>query len=290
MVKNKAGFKDAKPFIKWVGGKGKLVPELEKYFPKKFNRYFEPFVGGGALFYEVIKKNNIVFSSINDINKKLIITYKQIQQDPKKIISLLKNIENEYKKLSLEEQKEYFYKIRKKYNEESLDNITIAVYLIFLNKTCFNGMYRENSKGGYNIPFGDQKNPTICDEKNILAVSKCLKNTEINNLSFEEAVEKCKKGDFIYFDPPYYPISATSSFTSYSKNSFGPREQEKLRDVFIKLAKKGCFVMLSNSNTDFIREIYKEYKDYFKYVYATRSINSNGNKRGKILEIAITNY
>ncbi|MDD4111127.1 MAG: DNA adenine methylase [Clostridia bacterium] len=290
MVKNKAGFKDAKPFIKWVGGKGKLVPELEKYFPKKFNRYFEPFVGGGALFYEVIKKNNIVFSSINDINKKLIITYKQIQQDPKKIISLLKNIENEYKKLSLEEQKEYFYKIRKKYNEESLDNITIAVYLIFLNKTCFNGMYRENSKGGYNIPFGDQKNPTICDEKNILAVSKCLKNTEINNLSFEEAVEKCKKGDFIYFDPPYYPISATSSFTSYSKNSFGPREQEKLRDVFIKLAKKGCFVMLSNSNTDFIREIYKEYKDYFKYIYATRSINSNGNKRGKILEIAITNY
>lgn len=290
MVKNKAGFKDAKPFIKWVGGKGKLVPELEKYFPKKFNRYFEPFVGGGALFYEVIKKNNIVFSSINDINKKLIVTYKQIQQDPKKIISLLKNIENEYKKLSLEEQKEYFYKIRKKYNEESLDNITIAVYLIFLNKTCFNGMYRENSKGGYNIPFGDQKNPTICDEKNILAVSKCLKNTEINNLSFEEAVEKCKKGDFIYFDPPYYPISATSSFTSYSKNSFGPREQEKLRDVFIKLAKKGCFVMLSNSNTDFIRETYKEYKDYFKYIYATRSINSNGNKRGKILEIAITNY
>lgn len=290
MVKNKAGFEYAKPFVKWVGGKGKLVPELEKYFPKKFNRYFEPFVGGGALFYEVIQKNNIVFSSINDINKKLIVTYKQIQQDPKKIISLLKNIENEYKKLSLEEQKEYFYTIRKKYNKESLDNITIAVYLIFLNKTCFNGMYRENSKGEYNIPFGDQKNPTICDEKNILAVSKCLKNTEINNLSFEEAVEKCKKGDYIYFDPPYYPINATSSFTSYSKNSFGPREQEKLRNVFIKLARKGCFVMLSNSNTDFIKEIYKEYKDYFKYIYATRSINSNGNKRGKILEIVITNY
>lgn len=288
MVNNIVGFDYAKPFVKWVGGKGKLIPELEKYFPKKFNRYFEPFVGGGALFYEVIQKNNIVFSSINDINKKLIITYKQIQKNPQKIISQLKNIENEYKKLTLEEQKEYFYTIRKKYNKENLDDITTTVYLIFLNKTCFNGMYRENSKGEYNIPFGDQKNPTICDEKNILAVSKCLKNTEINNLSFENAVEKCKKGDFIYFDPPYYPINATSNFTNYSKNTFGQEEQKRLRDVSAGLAKKGCFVMLSNSNTPFIKKLYKKF--YINYLSAARSINSKGDKRGKIKEVIVTSY
>lgn len=288
MVNNIVGFDYAKPFVKWVGGKGKLIPELEKYFPKKFNRYFEPFVGGGALFYEVIQKNNIVFSSINDINKKLIITYKQIQKNPQKIISQLKNIENEYKKLTLEEQKEYFYTIRKKYNKENLDDIATTVYLIFLNKTCFNGMYRENSKGEYNIPFGDQKNPTICDEKNILAVSKCLKNTEINNLSFENAVEKCKKGDFIYFDPPYYPINATSNFTNYSKNTFGQEEQKRLRDVSAGLAKKGCFVMLSNSNTPFIKKLYKKF--YINYLSAARSINSKGDKRGKIKEVIVTSY
>ncbi|MDD3002491.1 MAG: DNA adenine methylase [Candidatus Shapirobacteria bacterium] len=278
----------AKPFIKWVGGKGKLVPELVKMFPKKFNNYFEPFIGGGALFYEVKQKYEIGFSSINDINKKLIIAYKQIQQSPNKLIKLLKNIEIEYKNLSPEEQEKYFYMIRKKYNEENLDSITTTSYLIFLNKTCFNGMYRENSKGQYNIPFGDQKNPTICDEKNILNVSECLKNTEIMNSSFEESIKKCQKGDFIYFDPPYYPINVTSSFTSYHKNSFGPDEQKRLRDVFINLTKKGCFVMLSNSNADFIRELYKDFN--INEIYASRSINSNGNKRGKIKEVVITNY
>ena len=277
----------AKPFIKWVGGKSKLIPELEKYFPKKFNRYFEPFVGGGALFFQIIQNYKVDSSSINDINKKLIIAYKQIQKNPKKLIALLKNIETEYKKLSLVDQKKYFYDIREKYNKKSLDNNTTTAYLIFLNKTCFNGMYRENSKGEYNIPFGDQKNPTICDEENILAVSKSLKNTEITNLSFEQAVKKCKKGDFVYFDPPYYPVNATSNFTSYHKNTFGPGDQKKLRDIFTSLTKKGCFVLLSNSNTEFIKDLYKNYKEFFKYIYAARSINSKGNGRGKIKEIAV---
>jgi len=277
-----------KPFIKWVGGKGKLVPELEKYFPEKFNRYFEPFVGGGALFFQIQQKYNVGFSSINDINEKLMISYQQIQKNPKKLIIILKNIEAEYKKLSLKEQEKYFYDIREKYNKESLNDITTAAYLIFLNKTCFNGMYRENSKGEYNIPFGDQKNPTICDEKNILAVSKCLKNTQITNLSFEEAVKKCKKGDFIYFDPPYYPINATSKFTSYHKDTFGPDEQKKLRDTFVDLTNKKCFVMLSNSFTPFIEELYNGF--HINHIYASRSINSKGNKRGKIKEVVITNY
>ena len=275
----------AKPFIKWVGGKSKLIPELEKYFPKKFNRYYEPFVGGGALFFQIKQNYDVRFSSINDINKKLIIAYKQIQKNPKKIILLLKKIENKYKKLSLSNQKDFFYEIREKYNKKNLNDITTTTYLIFLNKTCFNGMYRENSKGEYNIPFGDQKNPTICDEKNILAVSKSLKNTEITNLSFEQAVKKCKKGDFIYFDPPYYPINATSNFTSYHKNTFEPDEQEKLRDVFVSLTKKGCFVMLSNSNTEFIKKLYKNFNKY--ELYAARSINSKGSRRGKIKEIVV---
>lgn len=277
-----------KPFLKWVGGKTKLVPELVEMFPKKFENYFEPFVGGGALFYEVIQKYNVGFSSINDINKKLIIAYRQIKQNPKELISLLKTIDDEYKKLSLEEQEKYFYSIRKKYNEETIDNKTTASYLIFLNKTCFNGMYRENSKGQYNIPFGDQKNPNICDKENILAVSKCLENTEITNYSFEESVKKCKKNDLIYFDPPYYPINVTSSFTGYSKSSFGEVEQKKLKEVFADLANRGCFVMLSNSHTPFIEELYKDF--HINYRYAARSINSKGDKRGKIKEVVVTNY
>lgn len=287
MVKNITVSEYAKPFVKWVGGKGKLISELEKYFPKKFNRYFEPFVGGGALFFQIKQKYNVGFSGINDINKKLITTYKQIQINPKKIISLLKNIETEYKKLSLIEQEKYFYDTREKYNKENINDITTAGYLIFLNKTCFNGMYRENSKGEYNIPFGDQKNPTICDEKNILAVSKCLKKTKITNLPFENAIKDCKRGDFVYFDPPYHPINTTSNFTSYHKNTFGPDEQKKLRDVFVSLTKKGCFVILSNSNTEFIKILYKDFN--INYLSAARSINSKSNGRGKIKEIVVTN-
>lgn len=151
----------AKPFIKWVGGKGKLVPELVARLPKQFGNYFEPFVGGGALFLSLKQSNKISSALINDINSKLISTYIQIQKNPNKLINLLKEIETEYKNLSYEEQKKYFYQIRRKYNDEVLDDIYTAAYLIFLNKTCFNGMYRENSKGQYNIPFGDQKNPTI---------------------------------------------------------------------------------------------------------------------------------
>jgi DNA adenine methylase len=278
----------AKPFIKWVGGKGKLVPELEKYFPKKITRYFEPFIGGGAVFYEVIKSNNLEFSLVNDINKKLITTYQQIKTRPNELISNLEKLEKEYKKKTEEEREIFFYLIRDKYNKEKLEDSDISAYLIFLNKTCFNGMYRENSKGEYNVPFGDQRNPTICDKENLLVVSECLKNTKITNLSFEESIEDCKKGDFIYFDPPYYPINGTSKFTSYSKDNFGQNEQIRLRDVFKKLSDKGCLVMLSNSNTEFIKDLYKDFK--INFIDAARSINSKGKKRGKIKEIVVTNY
>ncbi|MFA5828723.1 MAG: Dam family site-specific DNA-(adenine-N6)-methyltransferase [Candidatus Shapirobacteria bacterium] len=281
---------NAKPFIKWVGGKGKLIPELEKYLPKKFTRYYEPFVGGGALFFSLKQSRDISFASINDINRKLITAYKQIQQNPKELISLLGIMESNYKKLSFKEQEKDYYKKREIYNNDKLNKLNTTAYLIFLNKTCFNGMYRENSKGQYNIPFGDQKNPTICDRENILAVSNALKNTEITDLAFEESVNKCKKGDFIYFDPPYCPLNATSNFTSYSKSSFGPEEQRKLRDIYVELANRGCFIMLSNSNAPLVLDLYKKYKKNIHEVYAARSINSKGNKRGKIKEVVITSY
>ncbi len=277
-----------KPFIKWVGGKGKLISELRKFFPQNFDRYFEPFVGGGAVFYDIAQNSDLGFLGINDVNKKLIITYQQIKTNPTKLISFLEKIEKDYKNKTEEEQKDFFYFIRNKYNKDDLDELDVATYLIFLNKTCFNGMYRENSRGEYNVPFGDQKNPTICDRENLLAVSNCLKNAKITNLSFEESIKDCKKGDFIYFDPPYYPINETSKFTSYSKDSFSRDDQIKLRDVFRKLSEKGCFVMLSNSNTEFIKDLYKDFN--INYICAARSINSKGSGRGKIKEVVITNY
>lgn len=277
-----------KPFIKWVGGKGKLIPELKKYFPKKITRYFEPFVGGGAVFYEIVQNNNLEFSGINDINQKLMTTYQQIKSKPNELISILEKLEKDYKRKTEEERKDFFYAVREKYNKDKLNDLDIATYLVYLNKTCFNGMYRENSKGGYNVPFGDQKNPTICDKENLLAASECLKNTKITNLSFEESIKDCRKGDFIYFDPPYYPINGTSKFTSYSKDNFDQNEQIKLRDVFKQLSDKGCLVMLSNSNTEFIKNLYKDFK--INFIDAARSINSKGNGRGKIKEVVITNY
>ncbi len=281
--------KPAKPFVKWVGGKSKLIPEISKLIPNKINNYYEPFMGGGALFFELSNKKLITnHSYINDINKKLMNCYEIIKQDPDSLIKLLKNIEKEYKKLNLDNQKKYFYQIRQEYNQNSLDNLTYCAYLIFLNKTCFNGMYRENSKGEYNIPFGDQPNPTICDVGNIQAVSHTLHDTHITSTSFEESIKTCKKSDFIYFDPPYYPLNTTANFTNYSKNNFTFKEQIKLSETFKQLHQKGCFVMLSNSNTDFIRKLYQPFNIH--EVYSARSINSKGEKRGKIKELIITSY
>ncbi len=278
----------AKPFVKWVGGKGKLIPELIKLTPSKINNYYEAFVGGGALFYELSNQGLIKDSYINDINQKLITCYQTIKQNSDSLIGILKKIEKEYKILATDNQKKYFYKIRHDYNQNSLDNLTTSAYLIFLNKTCFNGMYRENSKGEYNIPFGDQPNPTICDENNIKAVSEVLKPTIITSYSFKKSIKTSKKGDFIYFDPPYYPLTSTANFTSYSKNNFSAKEQIKLFNVFKTLTLKGCYVMLSNSNTDFIKNMYQKFNIH--EVYSARSINSKGEKRGKVKELVITNY
>jgi DNA adenine methylase len=273
-----------KPFVKWVGGKRQLLTQFRRlnlYPPEKFDikngRYFEPFVGGGAVFFDLLPKTAL----LSDLNNELVVTFNVIKNDVENLIKSLK-------KHTL--SKEYFLKIRAQ-NPEKLSDINIASRFIYLNRTCFNGMYRVNSKGAFNVPFGKYTNPLICDEVNLRKVSKALKNVEIKKQDYKEVLKKAKKGDFIYFDPPYYPISKTASFTSYTKESFLEKEQIELRDTFLDLNKRGCFVMLSNSDTPFINKIYSGFKGVrITKVQAGRAINSNASKRGKITEVLVTNY
>jgi len=273
-----------KPFIKWVGGKRQLLKQfrdLGLYPPENFdpitNTYFEPFVGGGAVFFDLLPET----AYLSDLNNELVVTYNVIKNDVENLIKSLK-------KHKLD--KEYFLKIRAQ-KPEKLSDLNTASRFIYLNRTCFNGMYRVNSKGGFNVPFGKYTNPLICDESNLRKASKALKNVEIKKQDYKEVLKKAKKGDFIYFDPPYYPISKTASFTSYTSESFLDKEQIELRDTFVELHKRGCFVMLSNSDTPLINKIYSEPKGLrITKVQAGRAINSDASKRGKITEVLVTNY
>lgn len=276
--------KKAKPFLKWVGGKGQLLAQFESLLPKTYNSYFEPFIGGGAVFFSINPRK----AHINDINKTLVQTYTHIKNDVEKLIKSLKKLEEEFLAKDTEARKEFYYSIREKYNSLSHEDFEKSLYFLFFNKTAFNGVYRENSKGGFNVPIGSYKNPKIVDDENLRAVSEILSNTKITSGSFTDAVKNAKAGDFVYFDPPYHPLSETSSFTSYSKDSFSKDDQIKLRDLFIELDKKGVYVMLSNSSAPFIQEIYSNYKQI--PVFASRMINSKADKRGKISEVVIVNY
>ncbi len=273
-----------KPFVKWVGGKRQLLAQFRSmnlYPPEKFDpktgRYFEPFVGGGAVFFDLLPEK----AFLSDLNNDLVITYNVIKNDVEKLISSLKKHKTD---------KEYFLTIRAQ-NSNEISNLEVASRFIFLNRTCFNGMYRVNSKGGFNVPFGKYTNPLICDEQNLRKVSGALKEVEIKKQDYKEVLKKVKKGDFVYFDPPYYPVSKTASFTSYTSESFLDKEQTELRDTFAELSKRGCFVMLSNSDTPFINKIYSEIKGArITKVRAGRAINSDASKRGKITEVLVTNY
>lgn len=274
----------ARPFLKWVGGKGQLLKDMSPLFPLRFNSFYEPFVGGGAVFFHLIPE----IAHLNDINGKLITTYKIIKSRPRVLIDTLKDIEVEYLAKSEVERKKYFLDKRSAFNRNDSSDLDTAALTIFLNKTCFNGMYRENSKGEFNVPFGKYVNPKICDEENINLCSKALKKVKLSSVGYAKAVESAEKGDFIYLDPPYDPLSSSSSFTSYSKTSFAKKEQIDLRDLFVSLDKRGCYVMLSNSATDFIKDIYQGYN--FNIVKARRSINSKASERGEIDEIVVMNY
>ena len=266
----------AAPFIKWAGGKRKLIPTITKFMPprKQINKYFEPFLGGGALFFHLQHKNSI----LSDENKELIELYTIVRDNVEELIEALKIHKND---------KDYFYEIR----SQSLDDLTPiqrAARFIFLNKTCFNGLYRVNSKGQFNVPFGKYKNPKICDEEGLKASSLALQNAEIRNDDFEGILKQANTTDFIYFDPPYHPLSTTSSFTSYTAKNFDEQDQRRLVDIYTELADRGCFVMLSNSDTPLIRKLYKDFN--LEEVFASRAINRNGDGRGKIKELLIINY
>lgn len=276
-----------KPFVKWVGGKRQLAQQFRDmnlypphiFDPKKAT-YFEPFVGGGAMFFDLLPQKAV----LSDMNLELVKTYNTIKTDVEGLIKKLK----EHKR---KDNKEYFLKVRAQ-SLEKLSNVSIAARFIYLNRTGFNGMYRVNRSGGFNIPYANNKNPLICDEVNLRKAHDAMKKTEILHRDYKKAIEKAKKGDFIYFDPPYYPVNKTSSFTSYTKEAFLEKEQEELRDVFVKLHKRGCFVMLSNSDTPFINKLYSKLgkKIRIEKVFAGRSINSKGTGRGKIKEVVVINY
>ena len=266
------------PIVKWVGGKRQLMFELLKNMPKSYNRYFEPFIGGGALFFELQPE----LAYISDMNEELINLYSVVRDNVYELIDDLSKHEV---------SKEYFLEIRnidrtEKYAE--LSDVERASRFIYLNRTCFNGMYRVNSQGQFNVPFGHYKNPRIIDENNLLNCSELLKKTEIKCADFSEILTKVQKGDFVYFDPPYVPLNETSSFTSYTKDGFDIDMQFKLRDVCDELDSKGVKFMLSNSDTKLVNELYANYE--IKKVFASRQINANADGRGKITEVLVRNY
>ncbi len=266
------------PIVKWVGGKRQLMFELINNMPKNYNRYFEPFVGGGALFFE-LQPNN---AYISDMNKELINLYQVVRDNVNELIADLQKHDI---------SKEYFLEIRnidRTNDYKNWSDIKKASRFIYLNRTCFNGLYRVNSKGEFNVPFGNYKNPRIVDENNLLNCSNLLQKTEIRHADFSEILKKAKKGDFVYFDPPYVPLSETSSFTSYTKDGFDLDMQFKLRDVCDVLDSKGVNFLLSNSDTKLVNELYENYN--IKKVFASRQINANADGRGKITEVLVRNY
>ena len=292
----------AKPFIKWAGGKTQLLTQFENILPHNLEEaehftYIEPFVGGGAMLFHMLQKyTNIGRVIINDINPNLITAYRVIRYTPVRLITVLKMLQREFRQISNEEaRKEYFLRIRKSYNEDTHNDVTNTAMFIFLNRTCFNGLYRVNSKGYFNVPFGKYTNPTICDEELLLEDSKILQNVEILCGDYTLIERYVDNNTFIYFDPPYRPLSTTSSFTSYSKENFDDTEQTRLAHFFARLSRYGCKMMLSNSdccaqnpNDTFFENLYGNF--IIDKVHASRFVNAIPSKRGKLTEILVRNY
>lgn len=294
----------AKPFIKWAGGKGQLLEQLDAYLPEDFGdrrniTYIEPFVGGGAmLFYMLQRYPNIQHAVINDVNSDLTTCYRTVRDTPEELITSLTEIQNAYNELQTEEaRRDFFLAARDRYNEKNLDPLENTTKFIFLNRTCFNGLYRVNKKGLFNVPFGKYINPQICDPATIRLDSELLQRVEILTGDFEATLDHVGDGyNFFYFDPPYRPLNATSSFNSYSKEDFNDEEQIRLRDFCARLnGRLGIGWMLSNADCSaknpedtFFEDIYNDF--FINRVFASRAINANPSKRGKLTELLICNY
>ncbi|MCT6890374.1 MAG: DNA adenine methylase [Lactobacillus sp.] len=274
--------KNLSPVTKWVGGKRQLIPELTDKAPKSYNRYFEPFVGGGALLFQLAPGE----ATINDQNAELINIYRSIKNDPKTLLLCLEEHQRN-------NSKEYYLYIRAADRDgriEQMSNVERAARILYMLRVDFNGMYRVNKKGQFNVPYGRYKNPKVANSENIMAVSQYFNDSDINilNEDFSKAVSNATKGDFVYFDPPYIPLSETSSFTAYTEDGFEKSDQIRLADQFFSLAEKGVKVMESNSDTKFTRELYKDANIHV--VKAKRMINAQADGRGKINELIITSY
>ncbi|MBI2005893.1 MAG: DNA adenine methylase [Nitrosopumilales archaeon] len=273
-----------KPFVKWAGGKRQLITSLEGHLPKKFSIYFEPFLGGGALLFHLLNQSPNLKCNISDLNSDLILAYITIRD---KVEQLVESLERHSGKYSADKI-EYYYSVRESAPKNQIEKVS---RLLFLNKTCFNGLYRVNSKGQFNVPLGRYTNPSIVNKENLISVSKILqsKNIAIRCQDFEAILDEAKKDDFVYFDPPYQPVSKTANFTSYTKCEFTYDDLKRLANVCQKLDKKDCKVLLSNSNTKEVRKLFSS-KWKVVEVSANRAINSNSKKRTGHTELLIKNY
>ena len=272
----------AKPFLKWAGGKTSLLPELLKAAPEPIETYYEPFVGGGALFFALQAEGRFRRAVLSDSNRELINAYVQVRDNVEGLIRALSVHQRKYREA--EDRAEYYYTIRAKKLTCSLGG---AANLIFLNKTCYNGLYRVNSKGGFNVPHGRYRNPTICDEANLRSASEALQGVELRVADFAEAPAGAGEGDFVYFDPPYVPLSETAYFTSYTAKEFGLDEQERLARTATTLAAQGSCVTLSNSGHPDVASMYSSQVFELGEVHARRAINSDARKRGPVREYLI---
>lgn len=301
-IVKKSALVQVKPFLKWAGGKGQLLREIEQYYPfgEGITKYAEPFVGGGAVLFDILSRYDVKEVYISDINAELINTYRAIQNQIDKLIELLTLYQTEYSPLDTSSRKAYYMKKRERFNELKVkgnegEGIERAALMIFLNKTCFNGLYRVNRQGLFNVPIGSYKNPLICDANNLLSISRKLKNVSIVCGDYRQSARFIDDHTFVYFDPPYRPITDTASFTAYTETLFDDRQQVELAQFVEEMHRKGAKIVVSNSdpkNTDaeddFFDSIYAAYK--IKRVEATRMINSNSKARGKIKELLISNY
>lgn len=289
----------AHPFVKWAGGKTQLLPEIRKHYPHRIKKYCEPFVGGGAVLFDVLQKCHPEKVLINDVNVELINTYAQIKNNCEFLIQQLSEIQQKYKKQSLEKNKIFFYEKRIRYNELKIngndaENIEKAALFIFLNKTCFNGLYRVNKKGEFNVPFNNAKNPLICDEENLSTCSELLQNVQMKAGDYSDCKNFIDSETFVYLDPPYRPLTQTSAFTSYSENQFSDKDQIELGKFLTDISAKGAKVLASNSDPknankedNFFDDLYSNFE--IERISASRMINSNAKKRGAISELLISN-
>ena len=293
---------EAKPFLKWAGGKGQLLNQLSEHLPARIHRepftYIEPFVGGGAMLFFMLQHfGNIKRAIINDVNEDLILAYQTIKNDVEALICRLETVEKDYLKIDPNKRSNLFYEIRERYNQHIGDNIERVSQLLFLNKTCFNGLYRVNKKGLFNVPFGKYANPTICNAEVLRADSQLLQSAkvEICQGDYTQTLEHVDGLTFFYLDPPYRPLDATSSFTAYAKGDFNDDDQRALADFCHQLSDRGCLWMESNADCSaknpedtFFEDLYRNYR--IERVYASRFINANPSKRGKLTELLIKNY